>query len=251
MNRLVEKRREEIENVLIRHRTMKVKNLAENLHVTPETIRKDLDYLEQKGFLTRGHGNATIIDNNHSEVPFQYRIQENAALKERIADKAFSFVKDGMLLFMTSSSICLPLAEKLRMRTNLTIYTNAIDSALLALSPHNKVMLTGGTYNPVGHRTYGMRTMRMLHGVNFDLCITAMNGCKDMDGPAEKDEDDSEMEQYCLAHSRVKILVSDPSKFHHSSNFQYAKFSDFDAFITGKLSDEERKQAGNVQIIEV
>lgn len=251
MNKLVEKRREEIENILIKHRTMKVMDLAQSLHVTPETIRKDLDYLEQKGFLSRGHGNATIIDNNHSEVPFQYRIQENAELKERIADEAFSFVKDGMLIFMTSSSICLPFAQKLRLRTNLTVYTNAIDSALLALSPHNKVMLTGGTYNPVGHRTYGMRAMHMLQGVNFDLCITAMNGCKDMDGPAEKDEEDAEMERYCLDHSKVKILVSDPPKFQRSSNYQYAEFTDFDYFITGKLSEEEKKQAGAVQIIEV
>lgn len=251
MNKLVEKRREDIENALIKHRTMKVTDLAGSLHVTPETIRKDLDYLEQKGFLSRGHGNATIIDNNHSEIPFQYRIQENAELKERIADVAFSYVKDGMLLFMTSSSICLSFAQKLRMRTNLTIYTNAIDSSLLALSPHNKVMLLGGIYSAVGHRTYGLRTMRMLKGVHFDLCITAMNGCKDMDGPAEKEEEDAAMERYCLDHSRMSVLVSDPPKFQRSSNYQYARFSEFDCFITGKLSEEERKQADGTKITEV
>lgn len=251
MNRLVEKRQEEIETLLLKHGEMKVRDLSAQLHVTPETIRKDLDYLEQKGFLIRTHGSAIIRKNNTAEVPLRYRIQENAELKEKIADEAFSFVNDGMLLFITSSSICLPLAEKLRLRTNLTIYTNSIDSAMLSLSPHNKVMLAGGIYSHVGRRTNGYRTMKMLEGVNFDLCITAMDGCMNLDGPAEIDEDDAIMEAYCITHSRKKILVSDPPKFRRTSNYQYAKFSDFDCFIGGKLNEEEKKQIGNIQIIEV
>lgn len=251
MNRLVEKRQEEIETLLLKHGEMKVRDLSSQLHVTPETIRKDLDYLEQKGFLIRTHGSAVIRKNNSAEVPFRYRIQDNAELKERIADEAFSFVRDGMLIFITSSSICLPLAEKLKLRTNLTVYTNSIDSAMLALSPHNKVMLTGGIYSPVGRRTNGYRTMKMLNGVNFDLCITAMDGCQDLTGPAEIDEDDAVMEAYCIAHSRKKILVSDPPKFRRTSNYQYAEFSDFDYFIGGKLNEAEKKQLGGIHTIEV
>ena len=60
MSRKNQERRNEIQKILIRQENVKVEELSEALHVTPETIRTDLNYLEQKGFLFRKHGGAAL-----------------------------------------------------------------------------------------------------------------------------------------------------------------------------------------------
>ena len=52
---------------------VEVRSLAEELDVTPETIRRDLTALERRGLLHRAHGGAIPIDRLSVEPDVTYR----------------------------------------------------------------------------------------------------------------------------------------------------------------------------------
>lgn len=71
-----------------------------------------------------------------------------------------------------------------------------------------------------------------------------------MDGPANMREDELMMNKAILERSHKAILVSDASKFERYAHYQYAKFSQFDVFITTQLSKEEKARLPIPYIIE-
>ena len=44
---------------------MKIEELAENLYVSPSTVRRKLSELQEKGLVTRTHGGVRINDENN------------------------------------------------------------------------------------------------------------------------------------------------------------------------------------------
>src|SRR6266496_6173215 len=67
-----------------------VADLARELQVTPETIRRDLTYLEHAGVLRRVHGGAIPIERLTFERGLEARRVSMTAEKERIARSALA-----------------------------------------------------------------------------------------------------------------------------------------------------------------
>ena len=70
---LAEERHREILAALARQGSVRVTKLANRLSVTEETIRRDLDKLQDDGVLSRIHGGALATDGGASDTPFWHR----------------------------------------------------------------------------------------------------------------------------------------------------------------------------------
>ena len=81
MKKTTEKRLTSIQKYLLDNEKVSVTELSTILKVTPEMIRKDLTFLEQKGFLFRTHGGA-ILRNSNIDVPLSIRSKEKINLKK-------------------------------------------------------------------------------------------------------------------------------------------------------------------------
>jgi DeoR/GlpR family transcriptional regulator of sugar metabolism len=250
MEQKVLKRQEAIEQLLLSNETMPVMDIANALHVTPETIRKDLNELEEKGFLIRNHGYASLTDNRALETPMELRVQDHPQAKKAISQASFPYIQDGMMLYLCASSTNVYLARLLRIRKNLTVFTNSVDVLELAGDSDNKIILLGGELSPVGRRCIGMQVLDDLQGLHFDIAFLGMDGCKNLDGPGYYDYEDSRAEEYCGTHSSMSILMADASKFDKEARYQWASFDKFDVLITNHLKDDDRKRLENIQIVE-
>lgn len=252
MQKQSEARRQRIEEMLLEREKESVLNLARDLNVTPETIRKDLDYLERKGFLTRSHGYATIRTSSSDEIPMEFRMQESQDIKKKLSGATFPYIKDNMVIYFPAGSTCLHLARLLTLRKNLTIYTNSIDVVTLLSPTNHHVVLFGGDYSSVGRRTAGLPAIEAMQGIHYDLAISGTCGNLGCDGPASTTYDDGQIENYAIKHARMNILVTEKAKFTQPGIYQWAKYSDFDILITEKL-DEKFKETIHVrkEIIEI
>ena len=81
-------RRELILEYLRQKRTAKVSLLAEKIHVSEATMRRDLAELERMGFIKRVHGGAALVDSASQELSMFIRERQNEAAKRIIAQKA-------------------------------------------------------------------------------------------------------------------------------------------------------------------
>lgn len=143
---LAEERYRKIMELLRRDHTVKVGALAELFHVSAETVRRDLDYLEQAGCLKKVHGGAVLEQVDTHEPEFQEREGLYHEKKWELAQLACRFVKEEDAIALDAGTTSLEIARVLKRRyRTLTILTNSIPIVWELLDkPSFTVILAGG-----------------------------------------------------------------------------------------------------------
>ena len=115
---------------LIRERgVIRIEDLCRQLKVSPATMRRDLDQLEQGGAIRRVHGGAVSVESRLEEPMFADKASLAVREKRRIAEAALTFIEPGDTIYLDGGSTVLELARLLRDRTNLTVATNSLRAA--------------------------------------------------------------------------------------------------------------------------
>ena len=111
-----QERHRRIQGLLGHHKQVSADELARQLDVSRETIRRDLVELEAAGLLRRVHGGAILPDSTGKEAPFADRLQVRRREKQAIARAAAQLVEPGQTCFVDAGSttvgfdllVCLP-----------------------------------------------------------------------------------------------------------------------------------------------
>jgi DeoR/GlpR family transcriptional regulator of sugar metabolism len=152
----VEKRSEEILELLQTHSRVHVSDLAARFQVSPVTVRADLAMLEQRGDLRRVRGGAVLPDSSAREGSFDVRLRASVTVKRALARAAAELVSDGDAIALDSSTTAYYVAEALYDRRGLTVVTNGLRVAeLLAARPGTTVVMPGGVVRPLSQSLVG------------------------------------------------------------------------------------------------
>ena len=143
MSKASEARRNALYQRVLGEGRVRVGELARQLDVTTETIRKDLKVLEERGVLTKKHGSA-VVRNAYYQLPFDVKLQEHTLEKQLIARKALEFIEDDAIVYMDPGSTCLQLAKLLRLKKNITVLTNSLPVADIICDSGLDLIMTGG-----------------------------------------------------------------------------------------------------------
>ena len=226
MSKASEARRNALYQRVLGEGRVRVGELARQLDVTTETIRKDLKVLEERGVLTKKHGSA-VVRNAYYQLPFDVKLQEHTLEKQLIARKALEFIEDDAIVYMDPGSTCLRLAKLLRLKKNITV-------------------LTGGKLQKKGRAFVGYYATNVIDTVRIDIAFMGCDGFMDMDGPMTFSMEHAEVNRHILEHSRKNILLCDSSKFTKTATYQFAKFSDYDVMITNELQEGQQECVSEV-----
>lgn len=121
-------REKEIMNILSQNAYATVEYLAEKIHISPSSIRRDLKRLEMKGLVSRSYGGAEIKNSVNKQIPFFLRSHKNTKEKAIVASKAASLVRPGDVVFLDSSTSTYFCVEHLKNIKNITVITNSLAS---------------------------------------------------------------------------------------------------------------------------
>ena len=122
---LAVERRNRIEQIINKNKSVLVVELAKQFEVTTETIRGDLEKLEKQGVLVRTYGGATLVDNSEIELAITERDTVNYEGKQRIGKYAADLIKDGETIFLDASTSAWHLARYIKGKRGITVITNA------------------------------------------------------------------------------------------------------------------------------
>ncbi|MDR2663689.1 MAG: DeoR/GlpR family DNA-binding transcription regulator, partial [Treponema sp.] len=150
-------RQDKILEILAGSQRVDVSTLAEVLGVSQVTIRKDLDYLDEMGFIRREHGYALFgpVEDVGRRMAINYDI------KRRIARSAAETVEEGETVLIESGSCCALLAEELANHKQVTIITNsAFIAGHIRHAPYANVILLGGEYQNSSQVMVGSMTSK-------------------------------------------------------------------------------------------
>ncbi len=108
-------RQQAIVDLLLNHTSLTTEALSEQLKVSKETIRRDLNELQTQGKILRNHGRAKYIhrQNQDSGDPFHIRLKSHYAHPADIARDSLAWIEAGMVIALDASSTCWYLARQL------------------------------------------------------------------------------------------------------------------------------------------
>ena len=226
------KRQIEILNFIRERGTASIVELAQELQVSDETIRRDAKLLESEGSLLKLHG-SLALPNLGGEAPFERRLRENADAKRAIAKFASQLVQDGDSLMIDTGTTTSIFAQELRHKRNLTIVTNSSDIARnLALVNGNKVYMAGGALKGDNGASFGDSAVEFFSWFKVKYAFISVGAIDVQLGPMDAELDEANLAYMALNRAQHRVVLSDSSKFEKSALVQVCDYNDFDRLIT-------------------
>lgn len=230
-------RRAEIVRLLEAQGSVRVATLALRFGVTEETIRRDLEVLEQQGILRRTYGGAVRAGITPVESPIGHRELEHRAEKEAIAQKAAELVEDGSTLFLDGSTTALALAGALRSKQRLTIVTNGVRVVTeLTNRPGYTVIATGGLLRDSSLSFVGPLAERAVSQYHVDWAFFSCKGITLEQGMTESNELEAQLKHMMVNHADRAVALVDSSKFGHVAFAAIVPISDLNILITDEAA---------------
>jgi DeoR/GlpR family transcriptional regulator of sugar metabolism len=187
-----------------------VSDLAATLGVSAVTIRQDLNYLEEEGFLKRVHGGAVL--QNADDI--SKRLVVNYDRKAAIARKAASFVADNDTILIESGSTNAILVKELGRKGNVNIITtNVFIARELKKNEQANIILLGGYYQHDSESLVGQLTKLCLENINFSKAFIGVDGYTVESGFTSTNMMRAEISSLIVKKSPQVFVLTDSSKF--------------------------------------
>ncbi len=156
---------------------IRLHDLAAQFGVSAETIRRDLEQLSAQGLVMRTLGGATA-GNPLRDPGFDVRMQQNAELRDRVAQAALPLIEPGDVLFLSSGITALQFAQHLGgLEMELTVITTSVRVAnAVAVNPSAQIILAPGDFDATEQSVTGPETRSFLAKFNADRAIFGASG---------------------------------------------------------------------------
>lgn len=237
-------RRQFILDKLYKEKAVEVNTLAEGLGVTPMTIRRDLQLLEENGLVEKSHGGAILTESIVKEATYRNRKLAHVGEKRRIAIAALTLLESSMSIYMDAGTTNYELALLMSEQRwdDLTIVTNDLAIAqLLSTVPGVQVIMAGGIIDEESGATCGEFATNMVHAMHFDLCILGTQAItpdwRIMSANVEK----IGLKRASVAAADKVILLADHSKFKKHKLYYLFDLWDANILVTDYVLSEAEK----------
>lgn len=212
-----------------------VADLSREFDVTEETIRRDLEKLDNEGLAKKTYGGAVVKQSLNTDLPFSVRKRTNVELKQKIAEKIADMINDGDYIMLDASSTAIYVTKCIKSRKNITLITNSVEIMLeLADKDDWNILSTGGALKKGALSLVGTSAERMIRGFHVDLAVCSCKGVDMNMGITDSNEKDSEIKQAIFAAADRKILAVDSTKFDKISFVRVCDIADVDTVVTDK-----------------
>jgi DeoR/GlpR family transcriptional regulator of sugar metabolism len=194
--------------------TATVEQLSDVLGVSSMTIRRDLDWLDERGQLKRVHGGAVGMDVAPSWKPFGERRDEFSREKRMIGGLAAGLVADGERIILDSGTTTLHIARNLECRVDLVTITNSLPVAEeLVRCPGVTAIVLGGLLKPRELCCVGSMVTEELSRLSADRVFLSAAGFDIIRGVTDPDIREVEVKRAMIRAAREVVLVADSSKW--------------------------------------
>ena len=230
-----------------------VDELVAAFAVTPQTIRKDLNVLCDRGALKRTHGGA-MHPSGVENVEYEARRQIAPAEKRAIGKAAAALIPDHASLFINIGTTTEAVAQALAEHRGLMVITNNINVANhLRVVPTVEVVIAGGVVRPSDGGIVGEAAVDFIRQFKVDFAVIGVSAI-DPDGALlDYDFREVKVAQAIIANARHVIVVADQSKFTRTAPVRIGHLSQAQSFITDVCNLESIRQVcadAGIQLIE-
>ena len=212
------------------HNKVLSSDLCVQLNVSEDTVRRDLQELDEEGKLTKVHGGAL-------SKSFHFTLHQNNIYsrpeKEVIARKAVSLIKDGMFVVLSGGTTILELVRCLPPELSATFITVSLPSALELLNhPNCEVIFLGNKLLKSAQIAVGAEVVQRLGEIKADICFMGTNSIDAERGITDLEWEVIEVKKAMLDCSDKIVSLAISEKLNTIQRLQVCSLNKIDLLIT-------------------
>lgn len=233
-------RQEKILQILKDKKFVKSVELKDMFNVSMETIRRDLEKLEDEGLLTRVYGGAAPKSLYGIEPEYEGRGVKNFEQKHMIARKAADMVEEGDTLIIDVGTTALEFARQLAGRKNLTVFTNSIPVVMeLKKTEGIRVYMIGGEIRSGELSSSGFVAEQMIENFFVDKLFIGIGGISIEHGICDYHIGEANLRRVFIKHARRVIGLADYSKFDVTALNYICDVNALDCLVTDNQANSQ------------
>jgi DeoR family glycerol-3-phosphate regulon repressor len=206
--------------------------LADRFNVTPQTIRKDLNDLCERGVLQRYHGGAVL---GSGIANFGYEARRSLATEEkrRIGVRAAALIPDNASILINIGTTTEQVAVALRGKQGLLAITNNINVVnILQGYDQIEVIVAGGVVRHSDGGVVGEAAVDFIRQFKVDYAVIGTSAIDEDGTLLDFDYREVKVAQAIMNCARKSILVADSMKYERTAPVRIGHVSQLDYFVT-------------------
>jgi DeoR family glycerol-3-phosphate regulon repressor len=209
-----------------------IEDVAAHFNVTPQTVRRDVNWMSEQNLLRRYHGGASLPTSSENVT---YAARQRIANEEklRIAQLVASHIPDNASLFINIGTTTEEVARALNSHRGLRVITNNLNvAAMMSEYPDCEVLVTGGIVRPRDRGVVGEMAIGFIRTFKVDFAIIGTSGIETDGTLRDFDTREVHVAQAIIEQARTIFLVADQSKFGRPALVRQGHIDQIDAIFT-------------------
>lgn len=219
------------------HNKVLLTDLSDQIQVSNDTIRRDLQELADAGKIIKIHGGAlspSFHNGNHQSKDVYAYTQ-----KKIIAKKAVSLIKNGMFVLTGGGTTVIELARALPRDLQATFISGSIPALFeYANHPNIEVIVIGDKISKNSKITVGSEAISKIKELRVDLCFMGINAINLTTGVSDNDWDIVQVKKAMIESSQKLVCLTISEKINTQQPIQICEIKKIDTLIT-ELSPED------------
>ena len=210
---LTDERKQRILQLLEQHAIVKSQDLMLTLDVSESTIRRDLQELEDEGFLERIHGGAKKSQKLSFEQAMSEKTFKNVHEKKRIAALAVKEVNEGDIIYLDAGSTTLEMIPLLKNKS-ISVVTNSVQHASKLVALQILTVILGGSIKLSTEAVLGSTSIQQLSQLRLNKVFMGMNGVHSSFGYSTPDSEEAALKKLAMQQAEEAFVLIDHTKFN-------------------------------------
>ena len=219
------------------HNKVLSSSLSQEISVSEDTIRRDLQELAEEGKIIKVHGGA--LSHSFSQVHFPSGTVYSQNQKKIIAGKAISLISNGMFVLTSGGTTILEMARSLPPQLNATFISGSIAAILEYMHhPNIEVILIGDKISKSSKITVGSEAIAKIRQMKPDLCFLGTNSIDLRHGITDNDWEVVQLKKAMIESSQKIVCLTIAEKINTFQPIQIGSPSEIDILITELPPDD-------------
>ena len=240
MSVTTDQRREEIIKLIEEKGKIKVSEISKLYEISEVSVRKDLEFLEAQGHLSRIHGGAVAMNKLYVNMDLSDRFKTNAQAKKKLAEAVAALIEDNDTVMINAGTTLTYVLHAIKGKKNISVVTNSIQNATeAALYSSFNVILLGGELDSKYQFTYGEDALSQLSNYHATKCILSVDGVSVESGLTLYYANEAALVRKMIDSSKTVIVAADSTKIGREA---FAKITDterVDVLVTAGVDSDE------------
>ena len=225
-------RQKKIIDLLTIRKVLKITELTEELDISVDTLRRDLNLLTSQGKIQKIYGGVKLAEPGFGESSMDERMVSRLEEKDRIARKCSEYINDGDCIYIDSGSTTYQIAKYVKFKKKLTVVTNSIPVVNELMHSDVELLIIGGKIRRDEQSVVTYDYIFNFHQLNVLKAFICCSGITIDKGISDYNLEEAITRKKMIELSKEVYVAADSSKFGKDVTVSIAPLDQIDAIVT-------------------